>query len=261
MILKSELEQAKSLLNHISQDNTLTYREVFLVAKYYRYAELSVKPNVEAYIRARAFQYNESVYERWIDMALEGVEKYKLRILDRIPVTEHELGCFWGVYNEFGSKTARLLFAMWVSCKYSVLTSSVYTEGNLDRIRNFYIMSTRKQLCEIAKMNYLTREQYDTLWTNLYVGGYLILFGHNREALDQILDFSGETKEEIVLDEDMVFWLEGKFGRKDVFQCQRCGKWKKSVSPRVTNQKYCHECRLEIDREKDAMKKRRKRKK
>lgn len=260
-MLKTELEQAKDLLNHISQDNTLTYSEVFLVAKYYKFTGLDVSANVESYIRARAFQYNEVVYERWIDMVSEGTQKYKLRTLDSIPVTQKEIATFKGL-NDCGEyKAMKLLFAMWVYCKYEIITSSAYLENKTERIKNIYIRHGKTQLCEAAGLRNVSKSEYDDLWVTLYNKDLLALFSGNREALINTVDLYGQVVDHIRIDEDMHFWLDNLIGRKNIFQCQRCGKWKKSSSTRVTNQKYCHDCRVEIDREKDLEKKRKKRKK
>lgn len=249
-MIKSEYEQAIDILN--SGEKGVTFRQAMLIGKYYKHQGMEVRKNLEKFIRSRVGEFNEVVYDEWIEKILSAVDKYSLKTMETIPITQKEIDCFVSIEN---NEARKLLFAMWVYGKYGLLNSKAK-----DRITSsikVFVMNDVKELFELAKIPYSTAK-YNQL-SKILVDLGLISFSFKKNDAILMVDFMGDKVDEIPIDSDMVYYLYYLLGDKMVFKCQRCGKWSRKSSVKSTTQKYCSDCRKSIDREKDRLKKKEKR--
>ena len=202
------------------------------MGKYYKHEGLDVKKNLEKFIRSKVGEFNEVVYDGWIEKIISATEKYSLKTMETVPITQKEIDCFLAIENNDARK---LLFAMWVYGKYGILNSKA--KNRVSSETKVFVMKDVKELFELAKIPYTTAK-YNQLSKILVDAGY-ISFSFKRNDRLLMVDFVGDTIDEIPIDNDMVYYLYYLLGDKMIFKCQRCGKWSRKTSLKSTTQKYC----------------------
>lgn len=241
MIVLNEEKEAQKILNNNS--GFIKLGDLVLLAKYFNKHDYPIKDSLKKYINDRTDQYNQVVYDDYIEKAMEQTETFKLRDNNKVHITQNELDTILSI-EDF--KVQRVAFTMLMVSRYYRVNPSRIIQDDIPDDINLFFKNSISDLFKLSKVTYsvsenmrITRELKVLGLVDWYAGG-------SAEILFE--DKVGKPIKYFTPNESMVYYLY-QFHNCRVVECERCGTWIK-LSKKANNTKYCQDCSIQIDREK-----------
>lgn len=239
MIILNEKKEAEKLLN--DNNNLIKLGDLMLLAKYYDSMDMNVCSNLNSYICARTKEYNQVIYDDYIEKSFKHLEKFKLRESNLIPLTQKEHDAIMSI-SDF--KAQRVMFVMLMTSKYYKLNPS--NREAVKEHEGLYFKNSISDLFKLAKVTYSLKENIKI--TRLLSELGCVEWFVTGSAKILIADLNGIPIKEFVPDENIVLYLY-QFHDVKIVECQECNRFSK-VSKMANNVKYCPSCSILINKEK-----------
>ena len=240
-VVLNEAKQAEYIIEKGEVGNKPT-STLFLLGKYYRVKENLDK--IQTFNKLNEFMvhnyknYNSALWEDIIEDICKKANKYSLREIDSIGVTQKELDIISDIDN---LKYQKLLFTMLCYAKLYNLIS----ENN-----NGWINTDIKELFKVARVSVKYRNDKFLYLNDLEKTG-LISFSNKNDNLNIRVNFV-DMSEESILDirdfRELGYEYLSYIGNKNFIHCSECNRL-----IRKTNNKclYCTKCKHEKQKEWD----------
>lgn len=243
----NEVKQAKQILScgKIDKKPTTT---LFLLAKYFRQKleldQTQTTARLHDFMQTYYPDYNTYLWESTIADIVKKSTKYKLRELDFIPITDHELECIRHLENPVYE---RLVFVLLCHAKlYDIVSDHNRSWANISIPELFRLarVTVRKRNDKYLYLNDIESKRID--------GKPLISFSKQNDNLNIQVNFiTGKSTTVLTIDdlrepgyEYMNFCGSGKFIR-----CQICGRLVKIKNSHDFSTRYCRNCKKERELE------------
>ena len=224
---------------------------LFLLAKYYRQKENLNKEQtfnkLNEFMETNYKNYNSATWEDIIEDISKKANKYPLREIDYIEITQSEIDIIRNVCN---IKYEKLLFT--ILC-YAKLYNKISDKNN------GWVNTDIKELFRVARVTVKYRNDKFLYLNDLETSG-LISFSNKNDNLNLRVTFIDDNSEAVLKVDDfrelgyeyLNYIGDGKFIR-----CECC---KRLVKKSSKNMKYCNKCSKEkqLEWQRESMKKARK---
>ena len=224
---------------------------LFLLAKYYRQKENLNKEQtfnkLNEFMETNYKNYNSATWEDIIEDISKKANKYPLREIDYIEITQSEIDIIRNVCN---IKYEKLLFT--ILC-YAKLYNKISDKNN------GWVNTDIKELFRVARVTVRYRNDKFLYLNDLETAG-LISFSNKNDNLNLRVTFIDDNSEAVLKVDDfrelgyeyLNYIGDGKFIR-----CECC---KRLVKKSSKNMKYCNKCSKEkqLEWQRESMKKARK---
>ena len=224
---------------------------LFLLAKYYRQKENLNKEQtfnkLNEFMETNYKNYNSATWEDIIEDISKKANKYPLREIDYIEITQSEIDIIRNVCN---IKYEKLLFT--ILC-YAKLYNKISDKNN------GWVNTDIKELFRVARVTVKYRNDKFLYLNDLETAG-LISFSNKNDNLNLRVTFIDDNSEAVLKVDDfrelgyeyLNYIGDGKFIR-----CECC---KRLVKKSSKNMKYCNKCSKEkqLEWQRESMKKARK---
>lgn len=249
-VVLNEKKQAEYIIEKGEVGNKPT-STLFLLAKYYRQKENLNKEQtfnkLNEFMESNYKNFNSATWEDIIENISKKANKYPLREIDYIEITQSEIDTIRNVCN---IKYEKLLFA---TLCYAKLYNKISDKNN------GWVNTDIKELFRIARVTVRYRNDKFLYLNDLETAG-LISFSNKNDNLNLRVTFIDDNSEVVLKIDDfrelgyeyLNYIGDGKFIR-----CECC---KKLVRKSSKNMKYCNKCSKEkqLEWQRESMKKARK---
>lgn len=210
---------------------------LFLLGKYYRQKEMLDKK--QTFLKLNAFMqhnyknYNPDLWEHTIEDISKKADKYALREIDSIGITQSELDRISEVENR---KYRKLLFTMLCHAKFY----NTISEKN-----NGWINTDIKEIYQNARVSVKYRND-KFLYLNDLAGMGLISFSDKNDNLNIQIHFADMNGEAVLLINDfreLGYEYSRYLGEGKYIKCRECGRLVKIMKKNDGSTKYCPKCR------------------
>jgi len=252
-VVLNEVKQAEYIIEKGEVGNKPT-STLFLLGKYYRQKENLNKE--QAFNKLNEFMlhnyknYNSALWEDIIEDISKKANKYPLREIDHIEITQSELDKISEVDN---LKYQKLLFAMLCYAKLYNLIS----ENN-----NSWINTNIREIYRAARVTVKYRNDKFLYLNDLEQMGF-ISFSSKNDNLNirvNFVDMSEETVFNINDFRELGYEYLNYIGNSKFIRCIECKQLVKKKSKHDYSTKYCTECAKKIESQNALNRKRKQRK-
>ena len=239
-IVLNETKQAEYIIKK-GEVGTKPTSTLFLLGKYYRQKENLDKEQtvnkLNEFMVANYKNYNPALWEEAIEDISKKANKYPLREIDSIGITQSELDKLAELHN---IKYEKLLFTM--LC-YAKLYNTI-SENN-----NGWVNADIQELYRVARVTVKYRKDKFLFLNDIEKTG-LISFSNKNDNLNlkvNFFDMDGESVLDISDFRELGYEYLNYIGDGKFIKCKCCDKLFRTNS---NNKTHCNECQKEITREK-----------
>ena len=236
-VILNETKQAEYIIEK-GEVGTKPTSTLFLLGKYYRQKENLDKEQtvnkLNEFMVANYKNYNPALWEDIIEDIAKKANKYTLREIDSIGITQSELDKIVELYN---IKYEKLLFTM--LC-YAKLYNTI-SENN-----NGWVNADIQELYRVARVTVKYRKDKFLFLNDIERTG-LISFSNKNDNLNlkvNFFDMDGESVLEISDFRELGYEYLNYIGDSKFIRCSECNRL---VRKKTNNQLYCTECAKNIN--------------
>lgn len=236
-VVLNETKQAEYIIDK-GEVGTKPTSTLFLLGKYYRQKENLDKEQtvnkLNEFMVANYKNYNSALWEEAIEDIAKKANKYPLREINSIGITQSELDKIAELHNV---KYEKLLFTM--LC-YAKLYNTI-SENN-----NGWVNTEIQELYRIARVTVKYRKD-KFLFLNDIEGTGLISFSNKNDNLNlkvNFFDMDGESVLEISDFRELGYEYLNYIGDGKFIRCSECNRL---IRKKTNNQLYCTECAKNIN--------------
>lgn len=234
-VVLNETKQAEYIIEK-GEVGTKPTSTLFLLGKYYRQKENLDKDQtvnkLNEFMAKNYKNYNSALWEEGIEDIAKKANKYPLREIDSIGITQSELDKIAELHN---TKYEKLLFTM--LC-YAKLYNTI-SENN-----NGWINTDIQEIYRVARVTVKYRKD-KFLFLNDIEGTGLISFSNKNDNLNlkvNFFDMDGETVLEISDFRELGYEYLNYIGDGNFIRCSECKRLVRKKSKKDFSTKYCKEC-------------------
>lgn len=234
-VVLNEVKQAEHIIEKGEVGNKPT-STLFLLGKYYRVKENLDKEHtfnkLNEFMENNYKNYNSALWEDIIEDISKKANKYPLREIDSIGITQQELDEIYEINN---LKYQKLLFTMLCYAKLYNLIS----ENN-----NGWINADIKEIFRVARVSVKHRNDKFLYLNDLERTG-LISFSSKNDNLNirvNFVDMNGEEVFSISDFRELGYEYLNYIGNGKFIRCTECNRLVKKKSKHDYSTKYCTEC-------------------
>lgn len=253
----NELKVAEEIISDMGVVSDTPYKEIMLLAKYYREMGYNKKDTQNLIIELLEKKMDKFLKAQWdeeIEKKVKKVFKDEMELIkiESIYITEREVETLNSLEDR---NERRLLFTLMVLSRFN----------NLQR-KNTYNRTYEKssEVKKLSNIRNLNKEKMCSVYHSLRVKGLIDFFGRGQEEdniIVKCLEEDSEVAFQITKLENFGNLIEDELKIKYDKTYKRCGVCGKAVKIKGRNTKYCTECSLDKERERDREKKSKKRSK
>lgn len=241
-VILNEAKEAERIIEKGEVGNKPT-STLFLLGKYYRQKQSLDKEQtinkLNEFMKLNYKNYNPALWEETIEDISKKANKYSLREIDYIGITQSELDRISEINN---SKYEKLLFTMLCYAKlYNTLS-----ENN-----NGWVNADIKEIYRIARV--LVKYKNDKfLYLNDLESMGLISFSSKNDNLNiriNFIDVDNESVLQIGDFRELGYEYLSYIGNGKFIRCKCCGRVVKKKKPKDFSTKYCLDCAKYIKNE------------
>lgn len=241
-VILNEAKEAERIIEKGEVGNKPT-STLFLLGKYYRQKQSLDKEQtinkLNEFMKLNYKNYNPALWEETIEDISKKANKYSLREIDYIGITQSELDRISEINN---SKYEKLLFTMLCYAKlYNTLS-----ENN-----NGWVNADIKEIYRIARV--LVKYKNDKfLYLNDLESMGLISFSSKNDNLNiriNFIDVDNESVLQIGDFRELGYEYLSYIGNGKFIRCKCCGRVVKKKKPKDFSTKYCRDCAKYIKNE------------
>lgn len=249
-IVLNETKQAEHIIEK-GEVGTKPTSTLFLLGKYYRQKKNLNKEQtfnkLNEFMQQNYKNYNSALWEDIIEDISKKANKYSLREIDSIGITQPELDKITELHN---TKYEKLLFTMLCFAKlYNVIS-----ENN-----NGWVNTDIQELYRVARVTVKYRKD-KFLFLNDIEGTGLISFSNKNDNLNIRVNFVNMNEEAVLNINDfreLGYEYLNHIGYNKFIRCIECKRLVKKKSKHDYSTKYCTECAKKIESQ-NALKRKRK---
>ncbi len=238
-IVLNEVKQAEHIIEKGKVGNKPT-STLFLLGKYYRQKENLNKEQtfnkLNEFMQQNYKNYNSALWEDTIEDISKKANKYSLREIDHIEITQSELDKILEIDN---LKYQKLLFTMLCYAKlYNIIS-----ENN-----NGWVNTDIKEIYRVARVTVKYRNDKFLYLNDIEQMG-LISFSNKNDNLNlkiNFLDVDGECVLDINDFRELGYEYLNYIGNGKFIRCSECNRLVRKKSKKDFSTKYCHECAVII---------------
>ena len=234
-VVLNETKQAEYIIEK-GEVGTKPTSTLFLLGKYYRQKEKLDKDQtvnkLNEFMVKNYKNYNSALWEEGIEDIAKKANKYPLREIDSIKITQYELNKIAELHD---IKYEKLLFTM--LC-YAKLYNTI-SENNNGRVN-----TDIQELYRVARVTVKYRKD-KFLFLNDIEGTGLISFSNKNDNLNlkvNFFDIDGETVLEINDFRELGYEYLNYIGDGNFIRCSECKRLVRKKSKHDYSTKYCNEC-------------------
>lgn len=241
-IVMNERKHAEAFINgNLTAEEQKNLYTIEIMAKYYRakgYDDKELRAKIKELIQEKYPGTSDSRVQRWTKKALETSKKYPLYEIDELIVTKPEIDFINTLHSDKVQKRnlRRLAFTLLCFAKFESMRGR----------KDYWVKTERKHIFKAAKNMGLTQDKQRTMINALFNAGY-IEFGDIGNVNIKVLGVKDGETEISVKDINECGYIFEEYGGKKFVRCEKCGAMTPKTNGRM---KYCHNCAVEIDREK-----------
>lgn len=241
-VVLNETKQAEYIIER-GEVGTKPTSTLFLLGKYYRQKENLDKEQtvnkLNEFMVKNYKNYNPALWEDVIEDIAKKANKYPLREIDSIGITQYELDKIAELHN---IKYEKLLFTM--LC-YAKLYNTI-SENN-----NGWVNTDIQELYRVARVSVKYRKDKFLFLNDIERTG-LISFSNKNDNLNlkiNFFDMDDESVLEINDFRELGYEYLNYIGEGSFIRCQCCKKLVKKKSKKDFSTKYCRDCAKQIKNE------------
>lgn len=233
MIVLNEVKEAEKILNN-GEVGVKPSATLFLLAKYYKHKCKFTKKLIQCHLHNFMEQnypgYNPALWEDMIENIATKSQKYDLREIDFVGISEYEINKIKSIKND---KYEKLLFSMLCYAKLYNLSS----ENNND-----WVNTPIKEIFKSARVIVKRKEDKFLILNDLEKTG-LISFSSKNDNLNLKINFIDQGNDYVLKIRDfreLSYEYLNFLGNGNFIRCKTCEKLCKA--PIKNNRIYCSEC-------------------
>ena len=242
MIKLNEVQYAEDLLDKHS--GLVSLSDLILLAKYFSYKKVDIREELKKYISQCITEYNEVVYDRYLDFAIKQTENSVIRTATSVPITRNEIV---SILSLEGNICQRVALCLLVVSKFYLLNPAVKDVNMEERLKKkVYFNGSWRDVFKLARTTYNVKQK-NKIIVELCNAGFLELTEYHNFIIIPV-EPVGEVVDSIYLNEDIAYYIAKLKGER-IIQCERCGRLVKINNKKNYSQKYCTACKNIVVRE------------
>lgn len=242
-IVMNERKYAESVLSggNVDSGRNKLYT-IGVVAKYYHaigYNNREMKVAVGNLIKEKFPTASDKCTDSWVKKSLEIAKRYPLYEIDEIVITKPEIALINSLHSErfIDRNLKKFAFTLLCFAKF---------EG-MKGVKECWVNTEWKQIFAAAGIKGMTVDKQCSMIYELYSSGYIDLNSKIKSHGIKVLGVRYGDTEIVVNNINECGYVFEEYNGKKFVKCEKCGAMVPKTNGRV---KYCHNCAVEIDREK-----------
>lgn len=234
-IILNESAYAERILNDSSY-YIKAFSDIVLLASYFKnnkhYSPAEVKGHLKEVITQHPCRFLPKVFDDIVESALRDADKWRVKDVGYISITENEMNAIAGVEKESYRK---ILFSLLCCSKYW---------NKVNQLNNNWSNTKESDLIKLANVYAITVRDRGKMFFDLKNDGY-ISFSKRVDNLNIRVDFVDDESPEVMritdfrnLGNQYLAFFEGGY-----FKCKMCGA---VIKKKSNSHKFCKECARKV---------------